>query len=39
MQPTPQRAAADRGHQTALLDLLNQVTGAPAGQRKTVLGG
>ena len=39
MQPTPQRAAADRGHQTALLDLLNPILGAPAGQRPTVLGG
>jgi hypothetical protein len=39
VQPTPQGAAADRGHQPALLDLLNQVTGAPAGQRPTVLGG
>jgi len=38
MQPAPQRAAADRGNQTALLDLLNQLTGAPAGQRHTVLG-
>ena len=39
MQPTPQGAATDRGHQTALLDLLNQIAGAPAGQRPTVLGG
>ena len=39
MQPTPQRAAADRGHQTAPLDLLNQILGAPAGKRPTVLGG
>jgi len=39
MQPTPQGAATDRGHQTALLDLLNQLAGAPAGQRPTVLGG
>jgi hypothetical protein len=38
MQPAPQRAAADRGHQTALLDLLNQVAGAPSGQRAIVLG-
>ena len=28
VQPTPQRAAAHRGHQTALLDLLNQIPGA-----------
>jgi hypothetical protein len=39
MQPTPQCAATDRGHQAALLDLLNQIPGAPAGQRPTVLGG
>src|SRR6266850_1278587 len=38
IQPAPQRAAADRGNQTALLDLLNQITGARAGQRQTVLG-
>ncbi len=31
MQPAPQRAATDRGNQTALLDVLNQITGAPAG--------
>src|SRR3984893_1306468 len=37
MQPAPKHAAADRGNQTALLDLLNQITGAPAGQRSTVL--
>ena len=39
MQPTPQRAAADRGHQTTLLDLLHQIPVAPARQRPTVLGG
>ena len=33
----PQRAPADRGNQAALLDLLNQITSAPAGQRQTVL--
>jgi hypothetical protein len=38
MQPAPQRAATDRGHQAALVDLLNQITGAPAGQRQAVLG-
>jgi hypothetical protein len=31
MQPAPQSAAAERGNQTALLDLLNQISGAPAG--------
>ena len=31
MQPAPQGAAADRGNQTAVLDLLNQVAGAPPG--------
>ena len=39
MQPAPQRAAADRGDQTALLNLLHQVAGTPAGERSTVLGG
>ena len=39
MQPAPQRAAADRGNQTALLDLLNQIAGAPAGQRPPYLAG
>jgi len=39
MQPTPQGAATDRSHQTALLDLLNQVPSAPAGQRLIVHGG
>src|SRR5260370_40129853 len=36
MQTAPQRAAADRSNQTALLDLLNQITGAPARQRQTI---
>ena len=31
MQPAPQRAAADRGNQTALLDLLNQITRCSSG--------
>ena len=38
IQPAPQRAAAEGGNQTALLDLLNQIRGAPAGQRPTILG-
>jgi len=38
MQPAPQRAAADRGDQTALLNLLHQVAGTPARKRSTVLG-
>src|SRR5262249_53893847 len=29
VQAAPQRAAADGGHQAALLDMLNQVCGAP----------
>ena len=38
MEPAPQHAAAERGNQTTLLDLLNQITGAPARQRQTILG-
>jgi hypothetical protein len=38
MEATPQGAATDQGHQTALLDLLNQVPGTPTRQQPTVLG-
>jgi hypothetical protein len=36
MQPAPQSTAADGCHQAALLDLLHQVGGAPAGERHAV---
>src|SRR6188472_1448562 len=36
VKPAPQRTTADRGDQAALLDMLNQITGAPAGQRPVV---